>query len=109
MLNRDFKGAHQSKRLITEVYLSEVHKNHMIKALINNNAKKNFLSQKLTIKKEISVNVTRVSAHTIDSHFFIIYRLVICKVLTTDSEEISYYSDKLFLTADITSYNVILE
>ena len=72
-LSRDFKGAHQSKRLITEVYLSEVHRNCVIKALINNDAEKNFLSQKLIIKKEISVNVTRVSAHIIDSHFFIIY------------------------------------
>ena len=74
MLSRDFKGAHQSKRLITEVYLSKVYKNYIIKALINNSVEKNFLSQKLVIKKEISVNVAEVSAHIIDSHFFVIYR-----------------------------------
>ena len=109
MLSRDFKGAHQSKRLITEVHLSEVHKNYIVKALIDNSTEKNFLSQKLVMKKEISVNVTRVGAHIIDSHFFVIYEWVTCKVLVTDSEEISHYSNQSFLTADIASYDAILE
>ena len=73
-LGRDSKGAHQSKRLITEVHLSKVHENHIVKALIDNGTEENFLSQKLVMKKEIPINVTRVSAHSIDSHFFAIYR-----------------------------------
>ena len=74
MLGRDSKGAHQSKRLITEVHLSKVHENCIVKALIDNSTEKNFLSQKLVMKKEISVDVARVGAHIIDSHFFMIYR-----------------------------------
>ena len=108
-MSRDFKDTHQSKRLITKVYLSKAHEKHMIKALINDSTKKNFLSQKLIIKREILVDVTRVSAHIIDSHFFIIYRWVVCEILTTNSEEILCYSNKLFLTANIASYNIILE
>ena len=108
-LSRDFKGAHQSKRLITEVHLSEVHENHIVKALIDNSAEENFLSQKLVMKKEISVNVTRVSAHIIDSHFFVIYRWVACEVLITDSEEILCCSNQSFLTVNIASYDAILE
>ena len=61
------------------------------------------------MKKEISINVTRVSAHIIDDHFFVIYRWVACEVLVTNSEEISCCSDKLFLTADIASYDATLE
>ena len=108
-LSRDSKGTHQFKRLITKVYLSKVHENHIVKALINNIVKKNFLSQKLVMKKEISVDVIRVSAHIIDNYFFVIYEWVVYKVLITNSEEILCYSDESFLTADIASYNVILE
>ena len=108
-LGRDFKGAHQSKRLVTEVCLSKAHRNCIVKVLIDNNVKKNFLSQKLVMKKEISVNVTRVSAHIIDSHFFVIYRQVACKVLVTDSEEILCCSNQSFLTVYIASYDAILE
>ena len=107
-LGRDSKGAHQSKRLITEVHLSEAHENHIVKALIDNSTEKNFLSQKLVMKKEISVDVTRVSAHIIDSHSFMIYRWVACEVLVTDSEEILHCFNQSFLTADIASYDAIL-
>ena len=86
-----------------------MHESHIVKALIDNSTEKNFLSQKLVMKKEISVNVTRVSAHIIDSHFFVIYEWVVCEVLITDSEEILCCSNQSFLTADIASYNVILE
>ena len=107
-LSRDFKGAHQSKRLVIKVYLSKAHRNHIVKTLIDNSAEKNFLSQKLVMKKEILINVTRVSAHIIDSHFFAIYRWVACEVLITDFEEILCCSDKLFLTANIAFYDAIL-
>ena len=73
MLSRESKDTHQSKKLIIKVYLSKAHENYIIKALINNSVEKNFLSQKLIIKKEILINVTRVSAYIRDSYFFVIY------------------------------------
>ena len=60
--------------MITQIHLDELHENCILNALINNGAENNFLSQKLIMKEEILTEDTKVSAHTLDSHSFVIYR-----------------------------------
>ena len=85
-----------------------MHENHILNTLINNSVENNFLSQKLIIKEEILTKDTKVSAHTLDSHLFVIYEQAICKIHATDSQEIKHDFQQLFLTADIVYYDVIL-
>ena len=63
----------QSNRIVTQIQLDKSHENHILKTLINNSVKNNFLSQKLVMKEEISDKDAKVSAHTLDSHSFVIY------------------------------------
>ena len=64
----------QSNRMITQIHLDKSHRNHILNTLINNDVENNFLSQKLVIKEEISIKDTKLSAHTLDDHSFMIYR-----------------------------------
>ena len=73
-LSWDLKSAMQSNRMITQICLDKSHENHTLNTLINNSAENNFLSQKLIIKEEILTENTKVSAHTLDNHSFVIYR-----------------------------------
>ena len=63
----------QSNRMITQIHLDESHENHILNTLINNGVENNFLSQKLIMKEEILTEDTKVSAHTLDDHSFVIY------------------------------------
>ena len=63
----------QSNRMITQIHLDKSHENCILNTLINNGAEDNFLSQKLIMKEEIPTEDTKVSAHTLDDHLFIIY------------------------------------
>ena len=74
----------QFNRMITQIHLDKSHENHILNALINNGAENNFLSQKLIMKEEISIKDTKVSAHTLDDHLFVIYEQVACKMHATD-------------------------
>ena len=67
------------------------------------------MSQKLIIKEEILTKDTKVGAHTLDDHSFIIYRWAICEMHVTDPQEIKHDFQQLFLTADIVYYDIILK
>ena len=72
-LSQDLKGAMQSNRMITQIHLDESHGNHILNTLIDNSVKNNFLSQRLIMKEEILIKDTKVGAHTLDDHSFVIY------------------------------------
>ena len=42
------------------------------------------------MKEEISIKDTKVNAHTLDSHLFVIYSQATCKIHVTDSQEIEH-------------------
>ena len=63
----------QSNRIVTQICLGESHGNCILNTLIDNGVENNFLSQKLVMKEEILTEDTKVSAHTLDNHLFVIY------------------------------------
>ena len=98
----------QSNRMITQIHLDKSHENYILNTLINNSAKNNFLSQKLIMKEEILIKDTKVSAHTLDDHLFMIYRWATCEMHAIVLQEIKHDFQQLFLTANIVYYDVIL-
>ena len=63
----------QSNRMVTQICLGKLHENHILNILIDNSVENNFLSQKLIMKEEILTKDTKVGAHTLDGHSFVIY------------------------------------
>ena len=94
--------------LVTQIYLEESHENHMLNTLIDNGAQENFLSQKFVLKEGLQTKVTDMSAHTLDSHSFAIYRWIACETHATDSGGVAKSLIHFFLTINILYYNVIL-